>query len=60
MSFEGNAEQTEVIDNSLNPVWNNEQFCFRVPEYFSESVVLFELWDKVLLVVSCRPVSWKR
>ena len=47
LSFEGYEGQTKVIDNNLNPVWN-EEFCFPLEDFFSESELRVELWDKVI------------
>ena len=46
IQFEGYEKRTQVVDNNLNPVWN-EAFLFRVQDYFSESAVEIELFDKV-------------
>lgn len=46
IQFEGYEKRTHVINNNLNPVWN-ESFVFKVQDYFSESAVEIELFDKV-------------
>lgn len=45
--FEGYEQQTAVINSNLNPVWNDEQFVFDVAEFYGESKLKIELFDKV-------------
>ena len=50
--FEGYEQQTAVINSNLNPVWNDEQFVFDVAEFYGESKLKIELFDKVCALPS--------